>query len=30
VLGAALGVAVGLLLGRLSGWVPHMHANRKE
>lgn len=30
VLGAAVGVAAGLLLGRLSGWVPHMNAQRKE
>jgi sigma-E factor negative regulatory protein RseC len=30
VLGAGAGVAVGLLAGRLSGWVPHMEAQRKE
>ncbi len=30
VLGAAAGVGLGLLLGRLTGWVPHMKAVRKE
>ena len=30
VLGATGGVAVGLLLGRLTGWVPHMVAQRKN
>ncbi len=30
VLGAGIGVAAGLLLGRLSGWVPHMVAQRKN
>ena len=30
VFGAGMGMAVGFLLGRLSGWVPQMHAQRKE
>ncbi len=30
VLGAGVGIAAGLLLGRLSGWVPHMVAQRKN
>lgn len=29
-LGAASGMAVGFLLGRWTGWVPQMHAQRKE
>jgi sigma-E factor negative regulatory protein RseC len=30
VLGATAGVAAGLLIGRFTGWVPHMQAQRKE
>lgn len=30
VLGAAAGIVVGFLLGRLSGWVPHLVAQRKS
>ncbi len=30
VLGAGIGIAAGLSLGRLSGWVPHMVAQRKN
>ncbi len=30
VLGAAAGVMLGLLIGRLTGWVPHMQAKRKD
>ncbi len=30
VLGAAAGVLLGLLIGRLSGWVPRMQAKRKD
>lgn len=30
VLGAAAGVVIGLLLGRLTGWAPDMQARRKE
>jgi sigma-E factor negative regulatory protein RseC len=30
VLGAAAGVATGLLIGRITGWVPHMVAQRKN
>ncbi|ADE11144.1 SoxR reducing system RseC family protein [Sideroxydans lithotrophicus] len=30
VLGAAGGVAAGLLMGRLTGWVPHILAQRKN
>jgi sigma-E factor negative regulatory protein RseC len=29
VLGAAVGVMTGLLIGRITGWVPHMRATRK-
>lgn len=30
VFGAAAGIAVGFFLGRLTGWVPHMVAQRKN
>ncbi len=30
VLGAAAGVMVGLLIGRITGWVPRMQAKRKD
>lgn len=30
VLGAGVGIALGFMLGRLSGWVPHMVAQRKN